>query len=48
MEGDSLSIAGYASSGKRNQLADTNLEKEILLMTNKQYLQCNTTCNKFN
>ena len=45
---ESFSKAWYAPSGRKNQLANTNLENEILLKTNKQYLQSNTTYIKFN
>ena len=33
-----FSTAGHASSGKRNRLADKNLEREVLIRKNKQYL----------
>lgn len=33
-----FSTAGDASSGKRNRLSDKNLEREILIRKNKQYL----------
>lgn len=33
-----FSTAGDASSGKRNRLADKNLEREVLIRKNRQYL----------
>ena len=33
-----FSTAEHASSGKRNRLADKNLEREVLIRKNKQYL----------
>lgn len=33
-----FSTDGDASSGKRNCLTDKNLEKEVLIQKNKQYL----------
>ena len=33
-----FSTAGDASSGKRNHLSDRNLEREVLIRKNKQYL----------
>ena len=33
-----FSVAGYSSSGRRNRLAGSNLESEILIKTNKHYL----------
>ena len=33
-----FSTAGEATSGKRNRLSDKNLEREVLLRKNKQYL----------
>ena len=33
-----FSKAGYSSSGRRNRLAGSNLEREVLLKTNKQYI----------
>ena len=33
-----FSIAGYSTSGRRNRLAGSNLECEILLKSNKSYL----------
>lgn len=33
-----FSVAGESTSGKRNRLADKNLEREVLLRKNKLYL----------
>ena len=34
-----FSSAGESTTGKRNRLKDENLEREILLRKNRQYLQ---------
>ncbi len=33
-----FSVAGYSSSGRRNRLAGSNLENEVLIKTNKHYI----------
>ena len=34
-----FSTAGHATMGKRNRLADQNLEREVIIRKNKKYLQ---------
>ena len=35
-----FSIAGHATTGRRNRLSDKNLEREIIIRKNKDYLYC--------